>query len=83
MIRRVHHRGRDCLVEALEVAAGALADAHVRQLVLLGATMIWLMASTTFGGCLPVAVSADSMTASLPSMTAFATSETSRALESC
>ena len=39
--------------------------------------MICAMASTTLAGCLPAAVSADSMTASLPSITAFATSDTS------
>ena len=39
--------------------------------------MIWAMASTTFAGCLPAAVSADSITASVPSMTALATSDTS------
>ena len=39
--------------------------------------MICAMASTTFAGCLPAAVSADSITASVPSMTALATSDTS------
>jgi len=58
-------------------SAFALPDPHVRDLILLGATMICAIASTTFLGCLPEAVSADSITASVPSMTAFATSETS------
>ena len=40
-------------------------------------TMICAIASTTFVGCLPEAVSADSITASVPSMTALATSDTS------
>ena len=39
--------------------------------------MICAIASTTLTGCLPEAVSADSITASVPSMTAFATSDTS------
>ena len=40
-------------------------------------TMICAIASTTLAGCLPAAVSADSITASVPSITALATSDTS------
>src|SRR5882672_11210947 len=77
VIRRVHHGHGDRLVGELEHAIVAMARAARRELELLGALDDLRHRLHGLTGYLPTALSPESMTASVPSMTAFETSETS------